>query len=293
MSRFIIILGMLTLFAACKPKPDGIPIARVLDEYLYLSDLEGVVPPGTLQTDSLEAVQAYIHNWIQQKLLINKAKRNLPGHQKAFEQEIENYRNSLIIFAYQNALIEQTIDTNVTETDIEYYYEENKHQFLLRTNVVRVRFAKLENIPQNTRDRALRERLRENEMIEKLIFSNELTGDQWLQLSELVTKNSTNFYLDGDSWIYFNDLLKEIPVDAFPTQEDFLRRHRMFRVPDEDYVYFVNILEYRLKEDFSPIEFEREKIRNTILNNRKVRLIESLRNEVMVEGQERNWFEIF
>ena len=292
MSKFIAIVGLLTLFAACKPKPEGEPIARVLDEYLLRSDLEGVVPPGTLQTDSLEAVQAYIHNWIQQKLLLNKAKRNLSGWQKDFEREIENYRNSLIIFAYQNALIEQVADTVVTETDIERFYEENKHQFLLRNNIVRVRFAKLDNIPQNSRDRASREKLAENQTIFRLIFSDELVGQEWLQLSELCQKNSTNFFLNSDSWIYFNDLLKEIPVDAY-NQEDFLRRNRKFEVPDEDYIYYVNILEFRLKEDYSPIEFEREKIRSIILNNRKVRLIESLRKEVMVEGQEKNWFEIF
>ena len=292
MSKFVIIVGMLMLFVACTPKPDGVPVARVMNEYLYLSDLEGVVSPGTLQTDSLEAVQAYIHNWIQQKLLLNKAKRNLTAWQKDFEQEIENYRNSLIIFTFQNALIEQAIDTTVRETDIERFYEENKHQFLLRNNIVRVRFAKLDNIPQNTRDRALREKFTENEIIYKLIFSNELTGQEWAQLSELLQKNSTNFFLNSESWISFNDLLKEIPVEA-DNQEDFLRRNRQFQVPDDAHIYYVNILEYRLKEDYSPIEFEREKIRNIILNNRKVNLIENLRKEVMVEGQERNWFEIF
>jgi len=292
MSKFVIIAGMLMLFVACMPKPDGVPVARVMNEYLYLSDLEGVVSPGTLQTDSLEAVQAYIHNWIQQKLLLNKAKRNLTAWQKDFEQEIENYRNSLIIFTFQNALIEQAIDTTVRETDIERFYEENKHQFLLRNNIVRVRFAKLDNIPQNTRDRALREKFTENEIIYKLIFSNELTGQEWAQLSELLQKNSTNFFLNSESWISFNDLLKEIPVEA-DNQEDFLRRNRQFQVPDDAHIYYVNILEYRLKEDYSPIEFEREKIRNIILNNRKVNLIENLRKEVMVEGQERNWFEIF
>jgi hypothetical protein len=293
-SKFVIIVGILMLFVACKfnNKPDGIPVARVMDEYLYLSDLEGIVPSGTLQTDSLEAIQAYIHNWIQQRLLLNKAKRNLSEYQKTFEQEIENYRNSLIIFTYQNALIEQTIDTIITETDIENYYEENKQQFLLRNNIVRVRFAKLDNIPQNTRDRALREKLKENEIISKLIFANGLTGEEWLQLSELTQKNSTNFFLNSEDWIHFSDLLKEIPIDV-DNQENFLRGHRQFQVPDEDYIYFVNILEYRLKGDYSPIEFEREKIRTIILNNRKVGLIESLRNEVMIEGQERNWFEIF
>ena len=292
MSKFVIIAGMLILCAACKPKPDGIPVARVMNEYLLLSDLEGVVPPGTLQTDSLEAIQAYIHNWIQQKLLLNKAKRNLAGYQKIFEEEIENYRNSLIIFTFKNALIEQAVDTVIRETEIERFYEENKQLFLLRNNIVRVRFARVDNIPQNTRDGALREKLRENQIIRNLIFLNELTGEQWLQLSELCQKNSTNFYLDSDSWIFFNDLLREVPADA-DNQEDFLRRHRRFEVPDEDDIYFVNILEFRLRGDLSPIEFEREKIRSIILNNRKVKLIESLRNEVMVEGQERNWFEIY
>jgi len=292
MSKFAIILGVLMLFAACKPKLDGVPIARVMNEYLFLSDLEGVVPPGTLQTDSLEAVQAYIHNWIQQRLLLNKAKRNLPGYQRAFEEKIENYRNSLIIFTFQNALIEQVIDTIVTESQIERFYEENKEQFLLRSNVVRVRFAKVDNIPSNAINAAQRERLRENTIIRDLISSDELTGEQWAQLVELCQRNSTNFFLNDDSWIHFNDLLREIPIEAH-NQEDFLRRNRHSQVSEEEHTFFVNILEFRLAGDLSPIEFEHERIRRVILNNRRVGLIESLRNDVMVEGQERNWFEIF
>jgi len=277
---------------ACNQRPDGVPIARVMNEYLMLSDLDGVVPPGTLQTDSIEAIQAYIHNWIQQRLLLNKARRNLPGYQRAFEQEIENYRNALIIFTFQNALIEQMIDTVVTEIEIQRFYDENRARFLLRGNVVRVRFARLENVPSNTINPAQRERLAENTIIHNLIFSNELTGPEWMQLVELCQRNSTNFFLDDDSWIRFNDLLREVPIDP-GIQENFLRRYQQFQVPQEDYIYYVNILEFRLAGSYSPIEFERERIRTVILNNRRVELIESLRNDVMVEGYERNWFEIF
>jgi len=293
MSRFIIIAGIFCVFlVACNQRPDGVPIARVMNEYLMLSDLDGVVPPGTLQTDSIEAIQAYIHNWIQQRLLLNKARRNLPGYQRAFEQEIENYRNALIIFTFQNALIEQMIDTVVTEIEIQRFYDENRARFLLRGNVVRVRFARLENVPSNTINPAQRERLAENTIIHNLIFSNELTGPEWMQLVELCQRNSTNFFLDDDSWIRFNDLLREVPIDP-GIQENFLRRYQQFQVPQEDYIYYVNILEFRLAGSYSPIEFERERIRTVILNNRRVELIESLRNDVMVEGYERNWFEIF
>jgi hypothetical protein len=52
-------------------------------------------------------------------------------------------------------------------------------------------------------------------------------------------------------------------------------------------------LEYRLKENSSPLDFEHEKIRNIILNNRKIKIIESLRNEVFAEGKEKEWFEIY
>ena len=299
MSKIIAIAGLLAIGIACRPKPTETPVARVMDEFLYVSDLEGVVAPGTLQADSIEAIQAYIHNWIQQKLLVNKAKRNLSSQQQNFDQEIENYRKSLIIFAYQNALVEQAVDTIVTESEIEKFYEDNKEQFLLRGNIVRVRFAKLEKLPANSRDRAVRDKAAKNETISNLIFSDDLKGEEWTQLAELCQEVSSNFFLNGDRWIFFSDLLKEIPVEIYDpasrifTQEDFLRRHRKFEVPDADHIYVVNVLEYRTEGNPSPIEFENEKIRNIILNTRKVKLIEALRSEVMAEGQEKNWFEIF
>jgi hypothetical protein len=299
MLRFAVIIGFAALVTACDFQPEETPIARVVDEYLYASELVGIVAQGTLQADSIEAVQAYIHNWIQQKLLVNKAKRNLSSQQQNFAQEIENYRNSLIIFTYQNALVEQAVDTIVTETDIENYYEENKELFLLRNNIVRVRFAKLENYPESSRDREIREKIQKKQTIYGLIFSNELKGEEWRELADFCQEISPNFHLNSDAWIYFGDLLKEIPVEVYNpseriyNEEDFLKRNRSFQVPDDDYVYYVNILEYRVKGNYSPIEFEYEKIRNIILNTRKIRLIESLRNEVMVEGQEKNWFEIY
>ncbi len=292
--KFAVITGLVMLFSTTceKRSTKETAIARVMDDYLYASDLVGVVAPGTLQADSVEAVHAYIHNWIQQKLLVKKAEQNLSDQQKNFEQEIENYRNSLVIFAYQNALIEQSLDTTVSEIEIQTYYEENKQQFLLKSNIVRVRFARLDNYPGNSKDREIKEKIKDNQTIEKLIFSQDVQGEDWMKLADLCQKGSSNYYLDGDRWIYFNDLLKEIPIELY-NQEEFLRANKQFIVPEENCTYCVNILEFRVKESFSPFDFEREKIRTIILNNRKVKAIEDLRSGVMEEGQKNEWFEIF
>ena len=49
-------------------------------------------------------------------LLLNKAELNLTDEEKNVEQQIENYRSSLLIYAYEQSYIRQHLDTVVTDT---------------------------------------------------------------------------------------------------------------------------------------------------------------------------------
>ncbi len=89
-------------------------IAECNGKYLYREDLEGLVPNGTNPDDSIAMTKQFIDNWIMQQVMLKQAEDNLTEQQKDFRDQIESYRNSLIIFAYESELIRQKLDTVVS-----------------------------------------------------------------------------------------------------------------------------------------------------------------------------------
>ena len=139
----VIACATLVLFS-CKylQRSDHKPaLARVNNTYLYIDDLEGVVPPGTEPEDSLVLVNQFVQNWIREQLVLQKAEMNLSSDLKNVEKQLEEYRKSLIIYAYQEKLVSQNLDTNVTDAEIAQYYESNKANFELRENIVKADYA--------------------------------------------------------------------------------------------------------------------------------------------------------
>ena len=118
-------------------------VARVHDEYLYESDMQGVVAPGTPARDSMVIARNFIDNWIRKQLLIRQAERNLTDMQLDFSRQLEDYKNSLTIYAYENELVRQKLDTVVTDEDIRTYYDSNQQNFLLKDNIVRYQYVRL------------------------------------------------------------------------------------------------------------------------------------------------------
>ncbi|GHS85867.1 hypothetical protein FACS1894201_06090 [Bacteroidia bacterium] len=261
-------------------------LARVYDTYLYESDLTDLLSNEI--DDSTTAIQNYVNNWIQQQLITQKAEKNLPKEKRQFEQEIKNYRNSLIVYAYQNELVNQNVDTNISDIDVSSYYEANKAQFQLRNNIVRVCFVKL----PYSQDKNSFLKQAEYTEIRDLIFRDHLDGKSLLRLSELCSEYAEKYYLDYNNWLYFNDLLKDIPIET-SDQESYLRQNKYISFRKDNYLYRVNIMEYRLKDQISPIAFEDGIIRNIILNRRKVEFINNLYDELWNSGKEKGYFEIF
>ncbi len=115
-------------------------IARVYDKYLYKDELKNLIPKGTGANDSIEITTAYINNWVRQELLLKQAEDNLDESNRDFSKQIEQYRNSLIIYTYESELVKQKLDTVVQISEIESYYNENQNNFHLRENIVLSRY---------------------------------------------------------------------------------------------------------------------------------------------------------
>lgn len=250
-----------------------IPVASVHEYTLYKDDLKNIIPSGLPAEDSIVAVESYINKWIRQTLLLRKAEQNLKEEQKDFEQKIEDYRRSLITYTYQNELINQLLDTLVSPEEIEEYYNQNSRNFELKENIVKVN-----SIIINKKKPKVKQ-------ISKWFKSNKLEDIN--ALDSYCYQHAEKYSLDDSQWILFDDLLKEIPIKTY-NKEEFLKRNKYIELDDENYLYYLKIKEYKVKNSTSPLSFEEESIRKIIINKRKMELIKKMKNDIYEEAIENN-----
>lgn len=253
-------------------------IARANDAYLYQDDILNIVPKGTSAKDSIELVKKFIDNWIRERLVIQKAEDNLDESQKNVEKQLEAYRNSLITYTYEKELVKQKLDTTVTNEEIEEYYNTNKSNFELKDNIIKVIYVKV-----NKKAPGINK-------LEKWYKSDNAKDKQ--QLTDYCHQFAENFYLDENSWLLFDDLLKEIPIQTY-NKELFLQNNRLVEVNDSLYNYYLNIKGFKIRNSISPLSFEKENIKNIILNKRKLQLVTKMKEDIYNDALNNKDIEIF
>lgn len=242
-----------------------IPIARAGASFLFEDEIKNIVPKGTASKDSLELLKKYIDNWIHEALVIQKAENNLNDEQKNVEKQLQDYRNSLITYAYEKELVKQKLDTLVDNQEIEKYYTSNQADFQLKDNIIKVIYIKVNKKAPNIAK------------LRQLYKSDNLKDRE--QLAGYCHQFAENFYLDDNSWLLFDDLLKEIPIQTY-NKELFLQNNRFVEVSDSASSYFLNIKGFKIRNSISPLSFEKENIKNIILNKRKLQLISKMKEDV-------------
>ncbi len=271
-------LIILVFICACSSnkKNEEHAIARVYNSFLYVKDLQGVIPNNVSGKDSILLVNEYIDGWIKQQLLINQAEKNLQDVQKDFTKQLEDYKNSLTIYRYETELIKQSLDTNVSDNEITEYYTKNKDNFELKENIVKVIYVKVpQSSPLN---------------IARLYIKSDKEADK-KKLQDFCHKYAVNYYLEDGNWLLFNDILKEIPINTY-NQEEYLKNNRLIEIKDSTYIYLLNIKGFMIKESLSPLSFEKGNIRDIIINKRKLKLIETMQNDVYNKALKKGDFEI-
>ena len=103
---------------------------------------------------------------------------------------------------------------------------------------------------------------------------------------------TVDYYLNDEQWISFNEFLKSVPIETF-NQEIYLKNNKFIELKDHPYWYFINLKDFKIKEDVSPLAFEKTKIRTIILNQRKLELLSRLEEDIKEEASSTHKFEIY
>ena len=260
-------------------KKENIVLAKIGEKSLYLSEIQPSIPENVEGADSALFVKEQVKKWVEQTLLLQMAELNLPESEKDIEKEIEDYRKSLLIYAYEKAFIAQKLDTLISDNEVANYYEGNLQNFELKDYVVKVLYTKLEkNAPQISYLRTMINNTEEQEVR--------------YQLEDYCRQFATNYMLEDQVWLYFEDLLKEIPIKTYNI-DAFLKNNKVVEIEDEQFLYFLVIKDYRLKDSVSPLELEKSRIKSIILNKRKLELTKSMRKDLYQDALNKNLIEYY
>jgi hypothetical protein len=260
-------------FFACKQQGKQANSAEVIAEYNGKQLLKSELPQeltAIKTADSSALLNAYIQKWIEREVILEAAEATLSEEQKNKDQLIEEYKNSLLIYDYQQALIKQKLDTGVSEQAITDYYNQNNSIFQLKKNIVKIRYVKIDKKKADLNK------------LKKWMQNPSPENDQLLQT--YAEKQAENFSIDSN-WLYLDDIVKEIPLDENYNQQRFLHNNKFISLEENGMLYLLYITDFRIKDALSPIEFEKDKIRDIILYQRKLTFLKDHEAELLKSAQ--------
>lgn len=263
------------LYVSCTTDKNHIQenlLVEVNGKYLYREELQRVMPSQLSPDDSLLFAESYIRNWVEDNLLYEKAETNIPDSEE-IEKLVENYRKSLIVHTYQQALINERIFPEITEDKISEFYENNKNLFVTDRPLIKGLFLKIPlGAPQisDVRKWYKTETHEAVENLEKYSWQNAVSYDY--------------FY---DKWTVVSDVLGKIPLNV-NNPETYLKINKNIEVKDTAYYYFLNITDFLDKGDPEPYEFAKISVKEMLLNTQKVDFIKELKNDLYQKAIRQN-----
>ncbi len=280
-SSFILVLFSLSLVSCeyFQQTDDRKVVVRVNETYLYEDDIQALINENTSPEDSAVIVSNYINRWATQQLLIDRAQLNLPqSKQKEFNELVNNYKNELYTNAYTDAVVSRALDTALNLKEIEDYYEQNKQNFILSEDLVKLRYIYLAKNSNNL-----------DEIKKKFTRFNEEDQQDLLNMAI----QFKNYSMNDSVWVKSKTVYNKIAPLTAEDRSSLLKKSNFMELQDSLNVYLVYVNDVLSRNEQAPIEYASATIREILLNKRKQSLIKELEKDITKDAIKNNEFEIF
>lgn len=280
MQKAVAIIGLLMLLS-CNSRPEAKPeaVARVNDFYLYREDLKGLVPAGTSKEDSTVIVRNFIDRWAAQKLLIQQAELNLTDEKKeGYDKLIRQYRVDLYTKAYLEDIVRTTVDTTVSQAELEAYYKANKENF--RTNVVLVRLRYILVGKDNPKYENIKAR-----------FFDFRKSDR--KFWETHTMQLKNFALNDSVWVDMPQVYSRLPFINPDNRDQYISAGKSIQFAQDSDMYLVKVVGVIDRNQISPYDYIKPTLKEVILNMRKLELIKKFEKDITDDAIKDKAYEIY
>ena len=248
------------------------PIVEIGQDVLYAEDIKQVLPLGLSEADSTLFAEQFIRNWAQDVLFYQNAIRNIPDT-KDIDRLVENYRRSLIEHEYQRRLIEQKFSSEITDDEIEQFFNDNQRLFVLDESLIKGLFLKISNKSHDLSD------------IRKLYTQQD--DESFEEIEKYSIRNAARCEFFYDNWRTVSEL--EVLLPAMDNSlESLLNENGSFEFKDEEYIYLLNVSEYAPKGGIEPLDHARPRIRGLLINSNEVSYMRKIKEDLYNAAIEKN-----
>ena len=251
-------------------------IAKYNNQILKKSQLLGLVKDSN-KDDSVIITNKLINEWAVNKILIDKAKLNLTVQDlSSLDKLVENYKSELYSTAYLDALINSSINLEIDTTEIENLYNKNVDLFKLKNNIYKFAYIK---IPKDFSDIAeVRNKVRNLKNHKKFLDS--------------ISYRFSDYSFDTKSWTTENDLKKTF---SFLNNQKLnsLKNYSFLQSKDSLNLYLIKVLDFKKIGSYAPIDYVFPTLEYMSINQRKKKLTQLIKTDLIKNAIQNNELEIF
>ena len=234
-------------------------VAAVGDQKLYLSDIHSLVSAGTATGDSSTMVNTFVDQWLKKATVIVEAEKSL-SPSLDIEKLVDDYRASLLLSNYRQAMVQSKLDTSVTAEQLSAEYENQQSNFVLAEPIVKALVAKVD---------------REKPSL-KTFMKDWRNGN--IEAIRTYCEAHAEAYDLGGEW-KSTDALKPLVPEGILTDR-VLEKKGTTQKYKSGYEYFVKVLDVVDEGMAPPLDYIEDKIRDIIIHKRKKDLVAKLEQDI-------------
>jgi hypothetical protein len=257
---------------------EGTVLAKVGKHVLLQDEVQKVLPQGLSTEDSTLFVENFIRQWATRQLMVDRAELNLSSEQKDVTRQLEEYRQSLIVYLYQTEWVRQEMDTTVSDAEIAEHYDQHTKDLGLQEDIVRALYIKVD--------------LKEPELdnLRKWIKKD---NDPELRsvLEGYCSQHALAMHMNDQQWLPLERLLTQLPQEV-SAQVGQVRSRTFIDLADTSARYLIDIKQFKAKNETAPLDYVKDNIASVILNRRKLDMLRKLERDIYEQAVSKGKVEI-
>jgi hypothetical protein len=249
-------------------------VASVNEKELTESDAYILMDHLGYDTKDKKQYQAFLEDWCENESYMQELRSMNEETARLVELRSNSFQGELAKYYLEEHLLKAKLDTIVSEKEIATYYDEHKDEFILSDYLVKGLYLK---IPISVDYKS--------EGVQDLYL---LKNDKDLsEVNSYAKLYAQNYYFNDSSWVYFNTLVKDVPLTKYNIDNIVLNRTKTY-FSDDDFTYFLNVIDYKVKDEAPPLEFLNQQIKEIIVLQRLQKLKEKNESKMIQQIKDKH-----